>query len=190
MESELLQLIVVFVVGLVFGALIMLLWNKLSSGSASAGAVKQEYQDYQGKVETHFEETSKKFQEMTEQYQDLYKHLSVGATSLCRPDSVAATLADQSQPQVRIESKEKKEAVDKSTKADKSPVDNATARQKDASVDAKREEIAAKAKAVADAKAAAEAKVAEKPAVAKEAKVSKEEVAVDKIKSKKPENPA
>lgn len=106
MESELLQLIVIFFVGLVCGALIMLLWNKLSSGSASPGVVKQEYQDYQEKVETHFEETSKKFQDMTAQYQDLYKHLSVGATSLCRPDSVAAALADESQEQVKIEKKE------------------------------------------------------------------------------------
>ena len=106
MESELLQLIVIFVVGLVCGALIMLLWNKLSSGSASPAGLKQEYQDYQDKVEAHFEETSKKFQDMTEQYQDLYKHLSVGATSLCRPDSVAAALADESEPQVKLENKE------------------------------------------------------------------------------------
>ncbi len=106
MESDLLQLIAIFVVGLVCGALIMLLWNKLSSGSASPAGLKQEYEDYQEKVETHFEETSKKFQDMTAQYQDLYKHLSVGATSLCRPDSVAAALADESQSQVKIENKE------------------------------------------------------------------------------------
>jgi len=112
MESELLQLIVIFVVGLICGALIMLLWNKLSSGSASPSGLKQEYQEYQEKVETHFEETSKKFQDMTEQYQDLYKHLSVGATSLCRPDSVAAALADESQAQVKIEKKEQPESVE------------------------------------------------------------------------------
>ena len=112
MESELLQLIVIFVVGLVCGALIMLLWNKLSSGSASPSGLKQEYQDYQDKVEAHFEETSKKFQDMTEQYQDLYKHLSVGATSLCRPDSVAAALADESQPQVKLENKEASSVVE------------------------------------------------------------------------------
>ena len=105
MESELLQLILIFVAGLLCGALIMLLWNKLSSGSASPAGVKQEYQEYQDKVEAHFEETSKKFQDMTEQYQDLYKHLSVGATSLCRPDSVAAGLADKSEDSLRLESK-------------------------------------------------------------------------------------
>lgn len=102
MESQLLQLIAVFIVGLICGALIILLWNKLSSGSASAAGLKSEYQDYQEQVEAHFEQTSKKFQDMTEQYQDLYKHLSVGATSLCRPDSVAAELADESKAQVKI----------------------------------------------------------------------------------------
>ena len=106
MEQELLQFIGIFIGGLISGVLLMLLINKLGSGSASASGVKQEYDDYQEKVETHFEETSKKFQEMTAQYQDLYKHLSVGATSLCRPDSVAATLADQSVEAVKLEKKE------------------------------------------------------------------------------------
>ena len=126
MESELLQLIVVFVVGLVSGALIMLLWNKLSSGSASPGGLKQEYQEYQEKVETHFEETSKKFQDMTAQYQDLYKHLSVGATSLCRPDSVAAVLADESQTQLKVEKQEEPlETSDQKNNTD-TPADGAS----------------------------------------------------------------
>lgn len=103
MEQELLQFIGIFIGGLVCGVLIMLVFNKLSSGTASPKDLKQEYDDYQVKVESHFEETSKKFQEMTEQYQGLYKHLSVGATTLCRPESVAATLADQSASTVKIE---------------------------------------------------------------------------------------
>lgn len=98
MEQELLQFIGVFAGGVVVGIIIMLILNKISSGSASPSAIKQEYQQYQGEVERHFEETSKKFKNMTEQYQDLYKHLSVGATSLCRSDSAAAALADQRSP--------------------------------------------------------------------------------------------
>ena len=135
MESELLQLILIFVAGLLSGALIMLLWNKLSSGSASPSGVKQEYQDYQDKVEAHFEETSKKFKDMTEQYQDLYKHLSVGATSLCRPDSVAAVLADKSEDTLKIESKEltdaEKEAQlkEQQARAAKEKVDRAIAEE-------------------------------------------------------------
>ncbi len=98
MEQELLQIIGAFAGGVVVGVVIMLILNKLSSGSASPSSIKQEFDDYQNEVERHFEETSKKFKDMTEQYQDLYKHLSVGATSLCRPDSVAAALVDQGSP--------------------------------------------------------------------------------------------
>ena len=108
MEPYLLQMALIFIAGLVVGIIIMLLVNKLKSGNISPASVKREYQDYQDRVEEHFEATSKKFQDMTEQYQDLYKHLSVGATSLCRPDSVAAALADNSESTVRIEKQEDK----------------------------------------------------------------------------------
>jgi len=159
MESELLQLIVVFVVGLISGALIMLLWNKLSSGSASPAGLKQEYQDYQEKVETHFEETSKKFQDMTEQYQDLYKHLSVGATSLCRPDSVAAALADESQAQVKIEKKE--EVVEATSEA----------------------EMAVEEKPAEDGAAKAESDVSAEDSASGDDKESEEKESSDSIKS-------
>ena len=103
MEPYLLQILVAFLAGLVVGVIIMLLVNKVRSGTMSPSTIKKEYQDYQSQVEEHFEETSKKFKDMTEQYQDLYKHLSVGATSLCRPDSVAASLADASEETVKLE---------------------------------------------------------------------------------------
>jgi uncharacterized membrane-anchored protein YhcB (DUF1043 family) len=98
MEQELLQFVGVFLGGVVLGVGIMLVFNKVRGGSASPTAIKQEFESYQNEVERHFEETSRKFKDMTEQYQDLYQHLSIGATSLCRPDSVAAALADQSDP--------------------------------------------------------------------------------------------
>jgi uncharacterized membrane-anchored protein YhcB (DUF1043 family) len=98
MDQELLQVVGIFIVGVLFGVALMLLINKLRSGSASPSKVLDEYHRYQEEVESHFEETSKKFKDMTDQYQDLYRHLSLGATSLCRPDSVAVALADQSDP--------------------------------------------------------------------------------------------
>ena len=97
MELDVLQLLIGFVVGLVFGIAVVLIVNKVRSGSASPAGVKQECDEYKNQVEEHFEQTSRKFQNMTEQYQDLYQHLSVGATSLCRPDSVAAALVDSSE---------------------------------------------------------------------------------------------
>ena len=97
MEFDFLQIAIGFGIGLLTAVIAMLIFNKARSGSVSAAGVKQEYDDYRSQVEEHFEETSKKFQNMTEQYQDLYEHLSLGATSLCSPGSVAAELADQSE---------------------------------------------------------------------------------------------
>lgn len=102
MEPQLLQFIALFSAGLVTGVLLMLLVNKIRSGSAAPKNVQHEYDRYQAEVESHFEETSKKFKQMTEQYQELYQHLSIGATSLCRPDSAAATLADQRSPMDKV----------------------------------------------------------------------------------------
>ena len=123
MEPHLLQAFVTFIAGFVVGIIVMLIANKLRSGSMTPSNIKQEYQDYQEKVEEHFEETSKKFKDMTEQYQDLYKHLSVGATSLCRPDSVAAVLADKSEPTMKLENKpeEVNEKTEEKAKAETAP---------------------------------------------------------------------
>jgi len=127
MEPYLLQMFASFLVGLIAGVIVMLVVNKLKSGNISAAGVKKEYQDYQDRVEEHFEATSKKFQDMTEQYQDLYKHLSVGATSLCRPDSVAATLADGSDATLKLEKDQKADQPAKEVKGEskeKAPVDS------------------------------------------------------------------
>ena len=106
MEPYLLHLFLSFIAGLIVVIIVMLLVNKLKTGKLSPASVKQEFDEYQERVEEHFEQTSKKFKDMTEQYQDLYQHLSVGATSLCRPDSVAASLADGSEPLKALEQKE------------------------------------------------------------------------------------
>jgi len=111
MDPLILQFIGIFLLGFILGLALMLIINKVRSGSVSAGGVKQEYDEYKTQVEAHFEETSKKFKEMTEQYQDLYKHLAVGATSLCRPDSVAAALADSAPETAKLENKAEAETT-------------------------------------------------------------------------------
>ena len=103
MEPYLLHNLLVFIAGLVVGIVGVLIISKVKTGRMTSAAVKEEYQEYQGEVEKHFEETSKKLKDMTEQYQDLYKHLSVGATTLCRPDSVAAVTADKSAEALKLE---------------------------------------------------------------------------------------
>lgn len=97
MEQLIVQGIGVFILGVVSGAAGVLIYNKLRSGTASPAKLREEYEQYQADVESHFEQTSKKFQAMTEQYQELYQHLSVGATSLCRPDSDAAAMVGKDQ---------------------------------------------------------------------------------------------
>ena len=126
MEQQELLLVGVFFAGLILGLICMFIFNKLRTGSATAVQVKREMEEYQGQVESHFEETSKKFKEMTDQYQDLYQHLSVGATTLCRPENIAPGLADESAPNTKAlpkeaakEDKDKviKEVAEKSKKA-------------------------------------------------------------------------
>ncbi len=135
MELDLLQVFSGFVAGLIVGIAAVLLFNKLRSGSASPSSVKQEFDDYKSQVESHFEETSKKFQDMTEQYQDLYKHLSTGATTLCRPDSVAAALVEGSvaegapKLEADIGSEEKKVIETEDEKSHSAVNDNSTEAQ-------------------------------------------------------------
>ena len=95
-DQDLVTLIIVFIVGLIAGILLTLLINKVKNGSASPAAAKKEMSDYQDKVEAHFDESSKKFKHLADQYSDLYKHLSIGATTLCRPENISPGLiADQ-----------------------------------------------------------------------------------------------
>ena len=131
MNQEIILLVGVFFAGLILGLIFMFIFNKLSTGSATAGQVKREMEDYQGQVESHFEETSKKFKQMTDQYQDLYQHLSVGATSLCRPENIAPGLVDQSEPNTKALPKEaKSEGKTEGKKAEKVVKDAAEKSQK------------------------------------------------------------
>lgn len=104
-EFSLVPSLICFAVGFLAGVVTLMLFNKMRSGSASPETVKQQLDQYQQEVEQHFEQTSQKFKSMTEQYQDLYNHLSVGATTLCRPDSNITGLENKSEiVQQKIES--------------------------------------------------------------------------------------
>lgn len=107
--------------GLILGVLANLAYNKLRSGNASPTAVKKELEEYQQRVEAHFDETSNKFRAMAEQYKDLYQHLSVGATTLCRPEHVVPGLSDESNP---LQSLPKNSAPANDEKASKQAGDN------------------------------------------------------------------
>ena len=95
-SEDLFLTILVFIGGIVAGILLTLGFSKLRTGSVSATSVRREMEDYQAEVEAHFEQTSEKFKNLAEQYQELYQHMAVGATSLCRPENVAPGLIDDS----------------------------------------------------------------------------------------------
>ncbi len=114
-EQQLIFTIIVFLVGLICGVLLTLITNKVRSGRASPSSVKREMNEYQDKVEAHFDETSEKFKQMAAQYQDLYKHLSVGATTLCRPENIAPGLVADEDPL------SKKLAIDKKPEVEEKP---------------------------------------------------------------------
>lgn len=95
-EENILLLVVAFASGVIVGAILLTIVNRLRTGTSSPAKLKREYEGYQEAVEQHFDETSRKFKDMTEQYQDLYKHLATGATNLCRTENISPVLSEMS----------------------------------------------------------------------------------------------
>jgi len=148
--------ILVFLIGVVAGIVLILLTNKLRSGSASPVKLKKEMDDYQDKVDAHFAETSQKFKQMTNQYQDLYQHLAEGATTLCRPDAIAAELIEDSSALGRkpaIEQKAKPDQAVAGKETDKKPTNKEEPSAKEKSL-AKEKPIAQQKPEVKDKKTA------------------------------------
>jgi len=87
-DQELGFVLIGVAIGLVLGVLFSSMRERFQSGGVSKQQVQDEFDAYKADVEAHFASTSKKFQDVTEQYKDLYEHLSVGATTLCNsPDA-------------------------------------------------------------------------------------------------------
>lgn len=95
-EQDVLLLIGVFVLGVAIGMVLLTAINRVRAGAGSPTKLKQELQDYQEAVEQHFDETSRKFKDMTAHYQDLYQHLATGATNLCRTENISPALSELS----------------------------------------------------------------------------------------------
>lgn len=148
-EQELWMTLVVLFVGFVSGVIVTLLTNKIRSGSASPTKIKQEMEEYQDKVEAHFEETSERFKKMSTQYQELYQHLSVGATSLCRPENIAPGLVGASNPldqSAALEQQPQKTKSSPEPKANQSATDKKPVKNNSGSTKAPPEPITNKSK--------------------------------------------
>lgn len=83
-------IITVLIAGLVFGCLLAyaLLRQKNSSNADAADAIKEEFEEYKDKVDSHFNKTSEMFKDVTTQYKKLYDHMAVGAIELSKADTI------------------------------------------------------------------------------------------------------
>lgn len=67
--------------------------KKVKALEASMAEKEQQHDAYREQVAGHFADTAKKFNNMTDQYRDLYDHLSDGAQSLCERRSIPRELS-------------------------------------------------------------------------------------------------
>lgn len=59
---------------------------------------QQEITEYRGQVNKHFKRTAELFEEMTQRYREIYRHLATGAQTLCeeRPQSLQLDFPERS----------------------------------------------------------------------------------------------
>ena len=93
--------IITFAFGLGFGFLIAYLTIKHSGRikelEAELNKTNSEHAQYRGKVSQHFEKTAELFEDMTERYRAVYKHMASSAQDLCeeRPPALQLEIVDR-----------------------------------------------------------------------------------------------
>ena len=93
--------IITFAFGLGFGFLIAYLTIKHSGRikelEQELDKVHTEHDQYRGKVSQHFEKTAELFEDMTERYRAVYKHMASSAQDLCeeRPPALQLDIVDR-----------------------------------------------------------------------------------------------
>lgn len=80
-------LLVALVLGVVSGFLISYLWLNQDSRARNLQdeleRTRAELQDYKQKVNQHFQKTAELFEDMTERYREVYRHLASSSEELC-----------------------------------------------------------------------------------------------------------
>ncbi|MBU2477550.1 MAG: YhcB family protein [Gammaproteobacteria bacterium] len=93
--------IITFAFGLGFGFLIAYLTLKHSGRvkelEEELDKARSEHNQYRGKVSQHFEKTAELFEDMTERYRAVYKHMASSAQDLCeeRPPALQLEIVDR-----------------------------------------------------------------------------------------------
>lgn len=85
------EVILIGLVGMVLGFILSVLVNKYKTQGSSEKLkeLEKEYKDYRQKVDAHFVNTGVLFKGLTEQYRDVYQHISTGANTLCSDEAKA-----------------------------------------------------------------------------------------------------
>lgn len=81
-------LIVGTIIGFVIGRRSNHLAQKLNTAEAELTEAQQQLSGYQSQVSDHFQKTADLFTDLTQHYQDVYKHLALGAQTLCQDGAV------------------------------------------------------------------------------------------------------
>ncbi len=93
--------IITFAFGLGFGFLIAYLTIKhngrVQELEEELSQTKADHDGYRGKVSQHFEKTAELFEDMTERYRAVYKHMASSAQELCeeRPPALQLDIVDR-----------------------------------------------------------------------------------------------
>jgi len=84
-------MILIGFVSAVLGFILSVLVNKYKAQGSNEKLreLEKEYKDYRQQVDAHFINTGVLFKGLTEQYRDVYQHISTGANTLCSEEAKA-----------------------------------------------------------------------------------------------------
>lgn len=94
----------VFIFALGIGAGFLIAWlalphrRRVRELEHALGEAREEITRYRGQVNKHFKKTAELFEDMTERYREIYRHLATGAQTLCeeQPQSLQLDFPERS----------------------------------------------------------------------------------------------
>jgi len=99
--------VVALAVGFFAGKMLSPGQQKITELESSLAEKERENQEYREQVAVHFSSTAQKFSSMTNQYRELYEHISTGAQDLCERRTMPRELATSHVDILAVESPNK-----------------------------------------------------------------------------------
>lgn len=98
--------IVSFLVGTAAGALLFRTFRsdevKVKELEGRLQKLSEEHENYKGSVHSHFNNSAKLLNDMTESYRNVYQHMAMGAQTLC-PDYISSQLSLSSEAKALLD---------------------------------------------------------------------------------------